>query len=87
MSYDLNLNIPDNSPQAYNIEAMAAIEHISREEAALRLLAQAKNLQQPASQNARRIIGALSDPKDAALLDAALELAMLDREKRNTPHA
>ena len=38
MSLELTITIPDNSPQEYNINAVAEAEHISREEAVLRLL-------------------------------------------------
>lgn len=39
MSYELVLSIPEGSPEEQNIDNVAEVEHISREEAARKLLA------------------------------------------------
>lgn len=39
MSYEIILSIREDSPQGRNIEMLAEAEHVSREEAALKLLA------------------------------------------------
>lgn len=83
MSYQITLSIHEDSPQGLNIEALAEAEHVSREEAALRLLAAPKPATK-ASSAARRILGAFKAPEDAALMDEALEIAMADRERRNS---
>jgi hypothetical protein len=82
MSYELTLHIPDNSPQEHNIEAIAEAEHITREEAALRLLAVPKAAHK-ATPEALRIVGLLSAPEDAALMDEVMELVTQERERRN----
>lgn len=77
MSYELTLQIQDNSVQERNIEDIAEAEHVSREEAALKLLARP-----PKANTARSIVGAFK--QDAALMDEVLELAMQDRQRRST---
>jgi hypothetical protein len=81
MGYDIRLNIPDDSPQAKNIAELAMRDHISREEAALRLLAASRG--ESSLESARSFVGAFASPDDAAILDDALKLAMEDRERRN----
>ena len=85
MSYELTLSIQEESAAGRNIEAIAATEHISREEAALKLL-EAPVTRRAASPAARRIIGAFRE--DAALMDEVLDLAMAERQRRHTapPH-
>ncbi len=80
MSLELTISIPDNSPQEYNINSLAEAEHISREEAVLRLLATPKRTSQTAP-DAFSIIGAGRD--DAELIDEIMELVMSDRQKHN----
>ena len=86
MSYQLTLSIRDNSVAERNIEAIVETEHISREEAAIKLL-ETPVKRSAASPAARRIIGAFRE--DAALMDEVIELAMEDRQRRNAapPHA
>ena len=83
MIYQLTLSISENSPQDQNIESVARSEQISREEAALRLLA-AAGLSKPsnASPEARRILGAFSAPEEAALMDEVMEIVNQDRERQ-----
>lgn len=79
MSYEITLSIQEDSPQGRNIEAVAETEHLSREEAALKLLSVPTTSQ--ASPAARRILGAFK--QEADVMDEALELAMSDRQRRN----
>ena len=81
MSYELTIRIPDNSPQEHNIEVVAEEEHISREEAVLRLLAMPKKASR-ATPEALQILGAFQD--DAELMDEVMELVMSERERRNS---
>jgi hypothetical protein len=83
MSYELTLQIVDDSPQEQNIEAVVAAERISREAAAMRLLGEAAR---PARANgaARRILGAFESPEDAAVMDHAVQIALAERERRNS---
>lgn len=79
MSYEITLSIQEDSPQGRNIEAIAEIEHVSREEAALKLLSMPTTSK--ASPATRRILGAFK--QEAKVIDEALELAMNDRQRRN----
>ena len=81
MTYELTLSIAESSPQGQNIESYAASERISREEAALRLLATTKRPSR-ATPAARRILGAFSAPEDAALMDEVIEIIHHDRERQ-----
>jgi hypothetical protein len=84
VSYQITLDIDENSPQARNIERLAETEKVSREEAALKLLANHPNGRSyKASPAARRILGAFSSPEDAAIMDEAVALAMEERVRRN----
>ena len=78
MTYQLVLNIQEDSPEGKNIESLATSQHVSREEAALKLLAA---IAPSANAPARRLFGALRE--DAGVVDEALELAMEDRRRRN----
>lgn len=68
MSYEITLSIRENSPQEYNIEALAEAEHVSREAAALKILASA-----PASPLARAL--ALIEARDAKSGEVTLRTA------------
>ena len=81
MTYELTLNITENSDIDRNIESMAGVEQISREEAALRLLA--KLPRSKATPEALAIMGAFSSPEDSALMDEVMELVMSERMRRN----
>ncbi len=82
MSFEITLRIQEGSAAEHNIEAIAEEEHVSREEAALKLLDGAPMARRSkASPAARRIIGAFKE--DAALMDEVLEIAMEDRRRRN----
>lgn len=84
MSYELTLDIREDSPEGRNIETLAETEHVSREEAARKLLAGLpRTVPSPANSASRRILGAFSAPEDAALMDEAVALAMQERERRN----
>lgn len=84
MSYEITLSIQENSPQEYNIKMLAETEHVSREAAALKLLAQA-----PVSPLARAL--AMVEARDAraaqvtprvnGINDAATEIRQM-REAR-----
>ena len=82
MTYQLTLSISENSPQDQNIESIAHSEQISREEAALRLLA-AAGLSKPskATPEAMSFIGAARE--DAELMDEVVDLIMSDRRQHN----
>lgn len=84
MSFEITLNIPDGSLAEYQIESMAESEHISREEAAFKLIeATARPRRGPASPEARRILGAFSSPEDRAVMDDVMELIRSDRDRQN----
>ena len=78
MTYQLTLQITEDSPQAHNIDAVAEARHITREEAALRMLAEPPKPSK-ASPEALAIIGAFRD--DAELMDEVMELIMSERER------
>ena len=82
MSYEITLNIPDGSTAEHHIESLAETEHISREEAALKLIEAAPLPRQTkASPEAPAIIGA--GREDADLIDEVMELVMSERLRRN----
>ena len=83
MTYQLTLSIREDSPQGQNIEVLSETEQLTREEAALRILAMPK-LISGANAGARRILGAFNAPAEAALMDDALDIAMTDRQRRNS---
>lgn len=82
MTYELTLSIREDSPQGQNIAALSETQQLTREEAALRILAMPKP-NTKANAAARRILGAFNTPEDAALIDDALNIAMADRQRRN----
>lgn len=83
MSYQITLNIVENSEEGRLIENVAAREQLSLEEAALKLI---KSAEKPrgASPEAYKIIGAFSSPEDVVIMDEAMELIMEERERRNS---
>ena len=82
MSLELTITIPDNSPQELSINALAEAEHITREEAVLRLLDTSKKPNK-ATPEALAILGAFSSPEDVALMDDVMDLIHNDRERQN----
>ena len=81
---DLILSIEKNTLEARNIAALAEAEHISPEEAALKLLASWPQARPPkTTPKACRIIGLFSAPEEAALMDDVMELVMSERQHRN----
>lgn len=81
MTYELTLNINEDSVAGRNIETLAANQRLSREAAALQLIEEMPG-KGAASPAARRILGAFKE--DAALVDEALEIALEDRGRRNS---
>ena len=82
MSYQIILEIDENSPEGQNIEKLAEAKQVSRKEAALKLLAGLSEKSVPkVGAEALRILGAFHAPIAAAMMDEALELAI--REHRN----
>ena len=81
MSLELTITIPDNSPQEYNINAVAEAEHISREEAVLRLLDVPRRTSK-ATPEALAILGAFSSPEDVALMDEVMEIVHRERDRQ-----
>lgn len=83
MTY-LTLSIEENTPQARSIEAFAEAEHVSPEEAALKLLAALPvPRKSKATPEAMQIFGAFNSPEDVALMDDVMELVMEQRQRRN----
>ena len=82
MSYQITLNIAEDSEAGRLIESVAARERLSREEAALQLIEGARQ-PRAAHPDAYKIIGAFSSPEDVALMDETLELIMEERQRRN----
>lgn len=80
MSYELTLNIAEDSPEGQNIQSLVEAQHISREEAARKLLSSAEKPSK-ASAEALSFLGA--GREDAALIDEVAELVMRDRERHN----
>ena len=78
MSFDIPLYI---EPQ---IQRFAAAQHISKEEALLQLIQAGLERLVPASVSPRDILGAFSSQEESDCADEALDLAMEDREHRNT---
>lgn len=81
MTYELTLNINEDSIAGRNIETLAANGRLSREAAALQLIEEMPG-KGAASPSARRILGAFRE--DAALVDEALEIALEERGRRNS---
>jgi hypothetical protein len=84
MSYELTLEIAEESCEGRNIDAIAEQQRLTREEAALRLL------QRPTqsriggtTRKGTRIIGSFSAPEESALLDDAMDVVFEERERRN----
>jgi hypothetical protein len=83
MTY-LTLSIEENTPAAYAIEAIAEAEHVSPQEAALKLLASLPVARKSkATPEALAILGAFSSPEDVALMDDVMELVMSERERQS----
>ena len=80
MSLELTITIPDNSPLEHSVLATAKAEHISHEEALLRLASEKTSRATPA---ARRIIGLFSSPEDAALMDEVMEIVHQERNRQS----
>lgn len=87
MSYQITLNIAEDSEAGRLIEDVVAREQLSHEEAALKLILGTDRPRQ-ATPAARRIIGIFNAPEDAKIMDEAMELIMEERERRNStpPH-
>jgi hypothetical protein len=85
MSYELTLEIAEESPEGRNIAAIAEDERVTREEAALRILqrpGRSRNGSMP--RKGSRIIGSFSTPEESALIDDAMALVFEERERRNS---
>lgn len=80
MTYELTLQINDDSPAGKLIEDTAQTEHISREEAVFKLIERARN-KTAVKPDAFSILGAGRD--DAELIDEIMEIVMSDRQKHN----
>ena len=74
------LDIPANI--APDIRKYARSQHITEDQAVARLLK--AGLESTRSQSRRSIIGAFAGTEESAVMDGALELAMRDRERRNS---
>jgi hypothetical protein len=86
VSYELTLDIAEGSPEDRNIETLAGAERITREDAARRILSSSTRPRTAASASqSRRILGSFHAPDEAALLDEALDIALLERTRRNGP--
>ena len=83
MSYQITLNIAEDSEANRLIERVAAREQLSREEAALQLIEGARQ-PRAANPDAYKIIGMFSSPEDIAIVDEAMELIMEERQRRNS---
>ena len=82
MSYDVRLQIPEDSAEGMAIASLIAQEHISPEEAAKQLLAQAvRKLQTRTSKKkAGDVWGQFAD--DADVLDQIVDEAMQERRRQ-----
>ena len=80
MSFDIPTYI---EPQ---VQQFANAQHISADEAVVRLIEAWLNSIHAKPSN-RSILGAFASPADSAVMDAALELAMRERERRHEKHA
>ena len=76
MSFDIP---PEIEPQ---VQEFARSQHISANEAVLRLIEAGLGMNQIKHPN-RAILGAFSSPEEREAMDGAMELAMRDRERRN----
>lgn len=87
MSYQITLDIAEDSEANRLIESVAATQQLSREEAALQLI---EGAQKPivsnrvANPDAYKIIGAFSSPEDVVLMDEVMEIIMEERKRRNS---
>lgn len=81
MSYELTLNIEEGSAAEHRIEELAQSEHISREDAALKLISAPPRPNTAASPAAMAILGA--GREDAELIDKIMELIQSDKESQN----
>ena len=68
MPFDLHFSIPDDSQEAQVILRVATTEHLTREQAARRLLAEGAKLHGKKTP-AQEMWGAFSSPEDTAMLD------------------
>jgi len=80
MSFEIPTSI---EPQ---VQQFAHAQHISTDEAVVRLIEAGLNVIHAKSTN-RSLLGAFASPEDSTVMDEALELAMQERERRHARHA
>jgi hypothetical protein len=73
----------DIEPQ---VQQFAHAQHISIDEAVVRLIEAGLNVIQAKPTN-RSLLGTFASPAESAVMDEALELAMRERERRNARYA
>ncbi|HWD38027.1 MAG TPA: hypothetical protein VG944_04210 [Fimbriimonas sp.] len=73
MSFELHLSIEEDSPEARTIQLVAKTEHISNEQAAGRLLAEAVKYRSDKTP-AEGMLGAFSSEEDVALMGEVMEI-------------
>jgi hypothetical protein len=82
MSYELTISIEEDSLEALNIERLVEAEHLTREEAARRLLTMASPLRRvPTRTEALAFLG--GGREDAELLDEVKEIIVNERRRGN----
>lgn len=84
MSYEIHLNIPEDSQRGHLIASLAAEQHITPSQAVEKLIDQVAEKETPPvhGKGRTRIPGLPSEPmkaEDAAVVDEALEMAMAAR--------
>ncbi len=77
MSFDISLQIPNNSPEAILVETVMASEHITAQEAILKILRNSA----PPPNAALAGLGLFSKPEDAKLLDDVVAQAYEERRQ------
>lgn len=77
MSFDVPVHIESQ------IQRVADAEHISHDEALVRIIEAGLERMLPTSVSPRDILGAFSSEEESVVADEALALAMNDREQRN----
>jgi len=83
MAFDLQITIPEPSPAADAISRLAADNHITPAEAAVKLLDEVAKLHDKPLPG-EELIGLFSSPEDSALIDEAMAMAQ-ERRKLDEP--